>query len=169
METLNTERSTPNAELRQATAVREAGVRDLPLLARHGREFYEEGRLPGRFVEAVFVQSWERVLGAELGVIFIACAEDGELAGALGALIFPDINDGALVATEAFWYVRRVHRGGMLAARLLARYEAWARERGAARLGLVHLTGLMPEKLGAFYERRGYVESEKHFYKQLED
>lgn len=148
------------------SAVREATVHDLPMLARHGGEFFAEGGLPGRFDGLVFAQNWRRILESGLGTIFISTA-DGDLAGALGAIVFPDVNDGLLVGTEMFWFVRMPYRGGLLAARLLAHYEAWAAGRGCARVGMVHLERIMPEKLAHLYERRGYEKTETHYFKTL--
>jgi GNAT superfamily N-acetyltransferase len=157
----------PKPKTMDPSVVREATVADLLMLAGHGHEFFAEGGLPGRFKAEVFVQNWRMLLDGGVGVIFMAC-RDGELAGAIGGLIYPDVNDGELTTMETFWFVRAAHRGGTLGLRLMQRYEDWARWRGAARIGMVHLTGLMPDRLRSIYERRGYREAEIHYFKPLD-
>jgi GNAT superfamily N-acetyltransferase len=140
--------------------------RDLPALAALGASFHVEGALPGRFVPGVWLQNWTRLLAAGSGRIWhLAETPDSRPVGFFGALLYNDINDGALVATEAFWYVLPEARGAGL--NLLHAFESWAAEAGAARVMMVHLTKLQPERLGALYQRRGYTPTETHYCKQL--
>lgn len=136
---------------------------ELAELAKLGKSFYEEGKLPGGFNEGMFVENWLKFLALNLGAIF--ALECGGFRGALGAFCIPDSNDGELVGTEAFWWVSPEARGNGL--RLLNRFESWATERGAKRLIMVHLSGLMPEKIGTLYERRGYSPVEVHYVKSV--
>jgi GNAT superfamily N-acetyltransferase len=130
-----------------------------------GVSFFAEGKLPGALDTAVAERNWRMLIESGAGAIFAIRGADGRVVGALGALIYPDLNDGALVATEAFWYVLPEHRGSGL--RLLQTFETWAQARGARRLIMVHLSGLMPDKLETFYQRRGYRAIEKHYLKEV--
>jgi GNAT superfamily N-acetyltransferase len=136
----------------------------LEQLATLGKCFYQEGKLPGGFNERMFTDNWVKFFSLNLGAIF-ALEEAGIYFGALGAFCIPDQNDGELVATEAFWWVAPKARGSGL--RLLNRFEEWAEERQVKRLIMVHLSGLMPEKIGKLYERRGYHAVEVHYFKEL--
>ncbi len=139
-------------------------VEELPKLAEKGHRFYEEGNLPGMFVPSIFVKNWTEYLSQGMGVIF-ALTKDGELLGALGALAYPDPNDGKIVCSEMFWYVFPESRGrGLL---LLNAFEDWAKEMGADRIAMVHLTRLAPDSLRKVYEHRGYHELEIHYIKTL--
>lgn len=137
---------------------------DLPALAKLGPQFFVEGRLPGKFVAAVFVRNWQMILDQGRGAIWTARDAGGEICGALGALVAPDLNDGELVAQEAFWFVAESARGsvGVL---LFAAWERWAKALGVKRAIMIHLLSSMPQKLQRFYHRRGYRPVEVHYVK----
>lgn len=151
--------------IRQLHADEIVGLRGL------GRAFFAEGRLPGAFRYPVFADSWRRLLGSGLGAIFAYWPEGDqygeEPAGALGAAVYPDPNDGELVATEFFWFVMPDRRGGPAALRLLRAYETWAQSVGARRLIMVHLAALRADDLKRVYERMGYREVETHYIKEV--
>ena len=85
--------------------------------------------------------------------------------GTLGFFAVQDPNDGALVAQEAFWFVRQDERGAGL--RLLAKYEEVAKALGATRMSMAHINGLMDEKLEHLFTRRGYKATETHYWRNL--
>jgi len=150
----------------ETTAIRAAQLDDLPVLANHGKDFYEEGHLPGRFNRVVFIESWTKLLTSGLGRIFVY--DDGEhILGAIGVILFPDINDGQLVAQEAFWYVVPSARKGLVGAQLVARFTEWAKDHGAARVIMVYLSQLMPDVVKSFYEHHGFVQTEISYVKEL--
>lgn len=136
----------------------------LAQLARMGPEFYAEGKLPGAFDPVAFIHTWTNLLAAGTAHIF-ALEEQGQFVGALGAIIYPDPNDAAPVATEMFWFVRQGHRGSGFV--LLDAFEHWAKERGAKRISMVHLVSLMPAVLERVYKARGYRHIESHYMKDV--
>lgn len=144
------------------SAVRRGTLADLPAIIELGRSFYAEGNLPGRVEPEQVKRSWNLFLATGQGALFVL-ERDGAVVGALGALIYPDMNDGDLVATEAFWYVMPEHRGGGIA--LFNAFEAWASAAGAKRLMMVHLLDLMPKALEKFYIKKGYRPIEIHYIK----
>ncbi len=83
----------------------------------------------------------------------------------LGYLVHPDLNDGNLVAMEAFWYVDPAARGAGL--RLMKEFERRASGRGARRLIMGRTARLSTEALDKIYQRFGYVETETLFVKTL--
>lgn len=133
-------------------------------LARLGEEFFAEGKLPGHFKPEVFARTWAGLITSGAGAL-LALEVDGRLIGGLGAIVYPDPNDGALVATEMFWFVQREQRGHGLM--LLAVFERWARAKGARRLAMVHLTTLMPAVLERVYKARGFRHVESHYLKEI--
>jgi GNAT superfamily N-acetyltransferase len=146
------------------SSVRRGSVEDLPAIEPLGARFYAEARLPGRFVPAVWAATWQRLLAGGNGALFLL-ERTGEVCGALGAIIFPDPNDGDLVASEMFWFVAPEARGAGL--RLLGAFEAWAAERGAQRLGMVHLATAGADRLAKLYERRGYRCVQTDYLKEI--
>src|SRR5207344_979862 len=104
------------------------------------REFYSASRFLGEFSLDRFCEIWAHLLSTGAGVIFAdERGENGtrELEGVIGGIVHPEIYGHELVAEEFFWFVRAEHRGAGV--RLYRRFEDWARERGAARLQMVHL------------------------------
>lgn len=130
-----------------------------------GPAFYAEAGLPGRFDQGTAVRTWSQLIKGGAGMVAMLI-EHGEVVGTIGGILHPDINDGALVASEAFWFVAPEARGrGGLA--LLDEYERWAREVGASRVSMVHLFSLKPAPLARLYERRGYRPVEVHYIKEI--
>lgn len=157
---MSTDAIATHAGVEEVTAI------NLPEVMQLGQSFFDEGKLPGAFDPEIAGATWAALIQSGAGVILALRNNTGQMVGALGAIVFPDINDGKLVATEAFWYVLpgERHGGGL---RLLHAFEEWAAARGAARLIMVHLLTLMPEKLAALYARRGYRPIETHYVKEL--
>lgn len=139
-------------------------VSELSKLSELGLKFYAESGLPGRFVPSVFEASWTKFYGLGMGQIF-KLEEDGKVVGAIGGMIYPDPNDGDLVASEMFWFVEPEARGGGI--RLFIAFENWAKERGAKRIAMIHLQSLAPEALERLYFRKGYRKTESHYFKTL--
>lgn len=136
---------------------------ELDAVAAIGLGFYEEGRLPGSMISSCFVASWSAFLSSGVGVIY-GMYEEEVLCGVVGGLKYPDPNDGDLVVSECFWFVVKEKRGRGI--ELLDAFERWAKEEGAKRIIMVHLSGLMPERIKLLYERRGYKEIEVHYVKE---
>lgn len=133
-------------------------------IARLGPQFFVEGSLPGKFVPEIFINNWRSLIQNEMGILF-GIEKDRQIVGALGAVIFPDPNDGKLVATEMFWFVDKGHRGCGLG--LLDAFESWAKTAGVDRTILVHLENLTPRALERVYRSRGYRPIEVHYLKEI--
>jgi GNAT superfamily N-acetyltransferase len=148
----------------ESTFVRAATPADLPAIMDLGRLFFIEGKLPGRLIPEVAADNWAKLIASGAGMIFVLCP-DTKVEGALGAIAYHDLNDGAVVAAEMFWYVHPDYRGNGL--RLVSAFEQWATEQGAERILIAHMRALMPERLKALYSRRGYSEVETFYFKNL--
>lgn len=144
--------------------IRPLTVEEVPLAADFGPLFWAEGNLPGKFVRARFVWIWKKFISTGSGSI-LGQWNNGNLVGILGCIFNHDINDGEMVAAEAFWFVKPEHRGNGV--RLFLAYEKLAKQSGCKRVSMVHLSALKAEKLSALYERMGYVPTETHYFKQL--
>lgn len=144
--------------------VRPLTTDDFPRLLGLAQQFYDEGKVPGRMVPEKFLGTWHNLYAAGCGVI-LGLFSGEEIVGALGALTYPDFYDGDTVASEMFWFVNKESRGrGLL---LLNEFEVWAKDRGAKRVSMIHLTNLAPDTLRKLYLKRGYREIESHFLKDL--
>lgn len=145
--------------------IRRATLEDIPNLEPLAREFYEQSRFLGVFMQDLFSQLWTGLLESGTGVIYLLMDDAGEITGTLGGVVYPEPYSGALVATEFFWFVQAGARGGGL--RLLRSFEEWARARGCAQLRMGHLVDVMPEKLDRVYRRLGFVPIEVAYAKEL--
>lgn len=144
--------------------VRTLTIEELPELAKMGPEFYKESGLMGSFIPDIFVAKWTAFINLDIGFV-IGLFRDGKLAGGFGAIVSDDFNDGAIVASECFWFVSSEARGRGF--ELLLAYEEEARKRGAVRCSMIHLLALQADRLGELYERRGYKAIETAYMKEL--
>lgn len=144
--------------------VRELAINELQLATEMAGLFFEEGKLPGEFKADVFVKSWSTLIKLDMGKIYGLFVDDKPV-GYLGMIVTQDINDGAKIAQEAFWYVHPDHRGAGL--RLLFHAQAQAKELSCKRMGMVHLLDAAGEKLSHIFNRMGFREIEVHYIKEI--
>lgn len=137
---------------------------DLPALAEIGKWFFLEGKLPGKIDPAIFVKKWSILIDSGVGFI-LKQEKNGVIVGALGFIVIEDINDGAKIAGEAFWFVLQEYRGRGF--ELLIKYEREAEALGCQRIGMVHLESIQPERLSKLYVKRGYKKTETAYIKNL--
>lgn len=147
-----------------SSAIRALTVEELPLAARYGADFYVEARLPGRFDPDLFIALWTTLLNNGSGVILGVWAGD-EFAGALAAMVAPDIYDGRLIAMEFFWYTRPEYRRGVRPVRLIQAYEAWAIGKGVrlTDVRMAAIEGVNDEQIGRLYRALGYRPLERQW------
>ncbi len=135
--------------------IRPLTIDEIPLCAPFGQKFHAEMGLPGAFIPDVFTGMWRFFLKEHTAVI-LSLWKDDVLTGGLGGMISPDPLDARLMATEFFWFMDPTHRNGTGGMRLLTAFEAWAKEKGAVEVRMVHLIGKHDVQLGRVYEKRGY-------------
>ncbi len=145
--------------------IRQATVEDLPRMESAARAFFASSRFLRRFDMDRFIRAWAALLSSGTGVIFALFDRD-EVCGAIGGVVYPDINTGELIASEFFWFIRPGSRGDGL--RLYRAFERWARTQACRQIRMVHLTDSMPDRLARVYRRLGYLPAETHYVKELE-
>lgn len=125
-------------------------------------EFFREADLPSKLVPDLFESNWRTMIGNGSGVALVSC--DGEtITGAIGGLIYNDLNDGEKCFAEAFWFVPKSSRGGGI--RLLKAMSKWCESNGVKRSSMVHLHCLN-DRLGSLYERMGWSLVESTYVKK---
>lgn len=145
--------------------VRELQVIELKKASGMGFEFWKEANLPGKFVPEIWQANWGRMIQTGSGRILGLYLDDGALVGCLGFFVSADINDGAKVATEAFWFVNANHRGAGV--KLLLSFLKRAKELGCVRATMVHLFTEQAEQLSQLYKKLGFSPVETHYSKTL--
>lgn len=131
-----------------------------------GETFFKECELPGKFNVEVWHANWIKIMQANFGAIWVL-EHNNEYVGALGGILSPDVSTGDIVATEAFWFVLPKYRGGALGIRLMFHFEKWALAMGAKRILMSMVECSIPERLNAFFIKRGYKRAEVAFIKEL--
>lgn len=128
--------------------------------------FFTECQLPGHFCHEAFIHNWKLIFDAKLGAMW-KLVIDGKIVGLMGGILSPDMLDGQLIATEAFWYVHPDFRRSKWGLKLIAYFEQWARSCRAQRLIMAHLLVGFPESLAAYYSRKGFRPVEINYVKEL--
>lgn len=135
-------------------------VPELPRLRRIGREFAEVAKLPGGFCESHFEEFWVPLLYEDLGVIFYAENDAGEIIGVLGATFTTGMFSTRKIAAESFLFVVPEARSKSLSLRLLKAFEDEATVRQCQEILMVSLVACDPEVVGGFLLRQKYSASE---------
>lgn len=107
---------------------------------------------------------WKKLIDAGAGAI-LALKKSGKIIGGIGMMFFPALEDDVVTCGEAFWYVDEKERGGGL--KLLLKAQKYAKEMGARRMTMIHLSNSMPNRLKGLYERLGFKEIETHYMKEI--
>jgi GNAT superfamily N-acetyltransferase len=134
-------------------------------IAQLGPKFWSESNLPGGFKPDVFVENWKKIIARDQGCIIFNQDEKGGINGAIGLLVYQDINDGELVMQEAFWFVSPESRGFGL--RLLKKAEEIAKMINVKRFVMTHLLNGYADKLSRLYPRMGFKALEINYIKHL--
>lgn len=146
--------------------IRKATLADVPEIVRMSAAFY-----PTTHYAAWCPMDEDSVAGLATGLIendvFFVAEQDSALVGMVGVMLVPFMfNQAHVYATEIVWWVAPEVRGSSVAARLLQVIEQPCRDRGAARIQMVHMPN-SPPQAAALYERAGYARSEISYTKDL--
>jgi GNAT superfamily N-acetyltransferase len=145
--------------------IRIATDNELHGIAQLGPKFWSESKLPGDFKPEVFVENWKKIIAKDQGCIIFNQDEKGGINGAIGLLVYQDINDGELVMQEAFWFVSPESRGFGL--RLLKKAEEIAKMINVRRFVMTHLLNGYADQLSRLYPRMGFKALEINYIKHL--
>jgi len=137
-------------------------IEQLQQLAPMGAMFWKELKMPGRFVPQQWIGSWQNLIAQGMAIV-IGLMRDQTLMGAIGGVLAHDLNDGALVSVEQFWFVTPEARGRGL--RLLDAFETASRLRGAQRIMVGHIHAGRDDLWHRVLARKGYVLLESHYIK----
>ena len=92
---------------------------------------------------------------------------DGQVVGTIAGTLVPWFMDlKQLNASESWWFVKPGHRGSA-GTELLAKFEDWARMKGAK---VLNVAGFYEKRIAALtrlYKRKGFNPLEMHFCKEL--
>jgi GNAT superfamily N-acetyltransferase len=145
--------------------VRDLSYREIEPILRLGCSYQDNRNIPGGLETSYYVDRFLTAVNGGIAHIFGMFAADGKFAGALGFFVVPDIFNGALIASQNFWYILPEYRGR--AAILLKEYEKRARALKCTRMQMPHQVKRQSADFGKFFERFGFEMEEVSYYKTL--
>ena len=141
---------------------------DMGPFEKAGKLFFEECNLLGDFDYEFFLNSWQSLMDAGLGKIWIREDGDGNPVGALGGVAMPDMFTGEIVVTASFWYVLPSHRGNRASVQLVGALQNWAKHMNANRIVMDNLRTHSNSRSASFFKALGFEEMETHYWKNIE-
>jgi hypothetical protein len=142
--------------------VREAKSADRAAIVRMARAFHEASGLPLPF-DPVYAAMVTQAYIADSNKLCLVLDEGGP-AGVLAASVYRHPLAPVLAADELIWWIEPEHRG-RAALEMLSTYEAWARSKGCAVIGMATPPG--DERAAVIYRRRGFAAAGSHFIKSI--
>lgn len=146
--------------------IRSAVMADLSALLEMGKRFFEASGYAdiARYDAQSFATTLIKAMESEDSVILVA--KKDKPVGMAGALVYPFYFDfNHRTAQELFWWVDPEHRG--IGSQLFDAMIEAVRMKGAQSLSMIALEALEPEKVGAFYMKRGFRPSERSYIRSL--
>lgn len=145
--------------------VRNATDADFEQLDALAKKFFDEGQMKGEIGKDSFSTGLRKYVDMDLATCLTLV--DGDVVkGMIGAMITLDFVTEDLVCSEMFWYVDPDHRRQGI--KLHRALEVEAKNRGCARIYMVHLARLNADKMEKYYLRCGYEPLEVFYTKNLQ-
>ena len=135
--------------------IRPATIDDLPAILELGGRMHMESRFRNLPFDLTKVAGVFSSLIEGAGLVLVA-EMHGRVVGGIAAMVVEHWFSTVKVAQDFALFIEPEHRGSMLAVRLLARYEAWAREQGATAVEMGINTGVHVEQTAKLFELRGF-------------
>lgn len=158
--------TTTSSESLPKNSIATATPSDLELLGEMGTVFanlYGESLM--KFDPTVFKMKMAEFMSKGIGIV-LCSYENFELRGAIAGVIYENVFDGALCATELFWYVWPGAVKGT-GRDLLDAFEEWAQRRGCTRVTMALMRHNESDRLDIFYAKHGYLAFETHYVKLI--
>lgn len=135
--------------------IRAATLEDIPKIVDLAEEMHPEGDYKNvPFCRETYENFLKNTLPQHTYCLFLY-EKHGEIVGALMGAVFCYMFSPLIQAADMGFFVKKEHRGSLVAPKLVGAYEQWAATKGAVKTRLDVSTG--DTKAGAFYERLGYT------------
>jgi L-amino acid N-acyltransferase YncA len=136
--------------------IRPANYEDIPALVDLGAVMHQESRyrvLP--YAPNKVFGLLANMIEKDTGLLIVA-ERNGEIIGGFMGLVVEHWFSNSLIATDFALFIHPDHRGGMTAARLLKRFVAWSREKGAELITAGITTGVNADASTRLYQSIGF-------------
>lgn len=135
---------------------------DIPRMASGARMFCDLLRWP--LNEAGYLAFLKKFAERSDAVVFLM--QNGDtIAGGIGGELKIDPISGRTLLVEMFWFVLPEFRGTTIGLRLLANFEKWGKDHGAAHTCMIAMENSMPQEMDRLYRRIGYRKLETTYVK----
>jgi len=134
------------------------------------RLFGRENRLCDQFNAPIDFKHFNYEVSSliDMGVAFgFMAVQDERVLGVILYTITKHTFTGLMSSSEIMWFVLPEYRNGSMGVRLLKMMEDDVEEQGVELSGMFYLKNSMPEKIGRFYEKRGYEETETQHLRRI--
>ncbi len=153
--------------------IRRGATCDLDCLEDFGEKFHAASPLAAvsEFDRPSFrAMATSYIMGFKGGVdgCLLVASDQGKAVGFLMAMVYPCwFNENIKTGQDLVWWIEPEYRSFKLARAMFDALEHWAREQGAHFFIMALTESMDPERLGRWYERRGYKLTERHYAKDL--
>jgi GNAT superfamily N-acetyltransferase len=137
--------------------IRKAVTADIPEIVALGARMHAESPRLSRlsYSPSKVAELLEVLIQSDTGFVMVAI-RNGEMIGAAMAVITEEWWSWDLVANELAVFVEQNSRGALIAARLIAQMDEWAKSQSRA-LQTGTTTGVNPERTAQLYEKLGFT------------
>lgn len=147
---------------RDICVIREAVHSDIPKLIEIGKFFVKDIPFESEINEEDLSKTLAMMIDGERSCLFV----DENVTATISGLVFPHyFNHSVLMGQELFWWVDPDARNSRLGVQLFNRFEEWVRSMGGKLFSMICMEGEYADPLASFYQRKGFIPSERHFVK----
>jgi hypothetical protein len=144
--------------------LREAELEDILDLLILSKEFSKLNPLSLKFNMEKTQESFVNVITSDDSIVLV-WEEDDSVVGFLTGVVITTAFSHDKVAVELAWFMNPEHRDGRKAARMLSKFESWAKEKGCKIVSVGDTESVTD--LEKIYTRKGYSLLERTFTKEI--
>lgn len=139
------------------SVIRRAVPKDLPALIALGARMHAESPHFRRvtFSPAKLEQTLKQLIESAGGFLWVG-DEAGQITGVMAGIAFEHWCSTDVVVSDLALFVEPPYRGTLLAARLVKRFQAWAKDAGAKLVTVGVSTEVQVEQTARLYEMLGF-------------
>lgn len=147
--------------------IREANFLDIPDLVKIGKELYDAAiNHKYSWNDERAIEACKYFMSSSDSMIIVGIQHE-QIAGFFIGELYRPIASNDIVANDVMIFVRPEFQGGKIALKLIKKYEAWAKEKGAKFINLGVSSGLKQNRTLSMYELLGYRPHSVSYIKEV--
>ena len=148
--------------------IRKFERRDIPLMARLGRQYWETSNFKTLNFSIKKCQALGEIMLTDERYFAVVAEEEGEIRGMFMGYLSEWPYGDEWIATDLLVYIDPKHRGGTAVVRMIREFERWAKKSGVNQIRPGTSVGNKKQLL-SFYRRLGYKNVGYSFLKEVKD